>query len=389
MSEILAVIPARGGSKGIPRKNLRLVAGRPLLAYSIGHARTCPEVTRVVVSTEDAEIASVARKWGAEAVLRPPELATDNASSEAALLHVLDHLRKEEGYEPDIVVFLQATSPARRPDEISLALARFREENADSMFSACPMHGFVWRRDREGLRSFTYDHRARQRRQDAPEDLLENGSIYVFKPWVLRKHGNRLGGSIAVHVMAAADSFQVDEPGDLVLAEAVLSCRSHPNPAADLARVRLLVLDFDGVLTDNCVWVDQNGREAVICDRGDGMGLGLLRAAGLDVVVLSSQTNPVVEARCSKLGIPCVLAVVDKGEGIRALAGERKLGPEAVAFVGNDVNDVPAMLWCGVPVAVADAVPAAKNAAMLHTSRPGGAGAVREVADWLLRARET
>ena len=119
---VLAIIPARGGSKGIPRKNVRPLLGRPLLAHSIEHARQAPSVTRVVVSTDDAEIAAVARRFGAEVVDRPAEISGDAASSESALLHVLDHLRDAEGYEPDLVVFLQATSPLRRPGDVQGAI---------------------------------------------------------------------------------------------------------------------------------------------------------------------------------------------------------------------------------------------------------------------------
>jgi len=169
------------------------------------------------VSTDDPMIARVAHECGAESIVRPAEISGDTATSESALLHTLDHLRDSEDYEPDLVVFLQATSPLRRADDISMAIRTLLDDEADSLFSACPMHGFVWRRERGGSewRSETYDYRNRQRRQDAPEDVVENGSIYVFRPWVLRELGNRLGGKISVHFMDAADSVQVDTPADL------------------------------------------------------------------------------------------------------------------------------------------------------------------------------
>ena len=125
---ILAIIPARGGSKGIPRKNLQPLAGKPLLAYTIEHARATPAVTRVVVSTDDVEIASVAQQYGAEVIWRPAEISGDTATSEAALLHALDHLRDNEGYEPDLVVFLQATSPLRRSDDIQRAVETLQQQ---------------------------------------------------------------------------------------------------------------------------------------------------------------------------------------------------------------------------------------------------------------------
>lgn len=386
-AEILAIIPARGGSKGIPHKNIRLIAGKPLLAHTVEDARQTLAITRLIVSTDDSEIAAVARQYGAEVVWRPEEISGDTATSESALLHTLDHLRNSESYEPDLVVFLQATSPLRQPDDIQNAIETLHSEQADSLFSACPLHGFVWRKEGSQLSSLTYDYRNRQRRQDAPEDLVENGSIYVFKPWVLRQFGNRLGGKIAVYRMRVLDSFQVDEPADLELIEQLITLR-QPRPTTPALRtVRLLVLDFDGVMTDNRVLVDQDGREAVLCHRGDGWGIARLKEAGIDVLVLSTETNSVVSARCRKLGIECVQACDDKISVLQQIAKEHSLKPEHVAYVGNDVNDIACLRWAGVSVAVADAVPEVRMIARLVTTKSGGDGAVREVAEWILGAR--
>jgi len=385
----LAIIPARGGSKGVPRKNIRLLAGHPLLSYSIAHARATPEINRIVVSTDDPMIARVAHECGAESIIRPAEISGDTATSESALVHTLDHLLDTEDYEPDLVVFLQATSPLRRADDISIAIRTLLDDEADSLFSACPMHGFVWRRERGGSewRSQTYDYRNRQRRQDAPEDVVENGSIYVFRPWVLRELGNRLGGKISVHFMDAADSVQVDTPADLELVEHLLSRRRAPASVAELGRVRLLALDFDGVLTDNRVTVDQAGEESVACHRGDGWGIARLREAGVPVVVISTETNPVVSARCRKLGIEYTDSCDDKVAALESIAAKLRVSAGDVAYVGNDVNDLACMRWVGVPIAVADAESEVRAAARLVTMRPGGHGAVREVTDWILTTR--
>jgi len=386
----LAVIPARGGSKGIPRKNLALIAGRPLVAHTIEHAKAASEIDRVVVSTEDETIARVAREADAEVVMRPTELSGDTATSESALLHVLDVLEARDRYVPDLVVFLQATSPLRRPGDVSGAIATLLAEHADSLFSGCPVHGFVWRRDAAGVSSVTYDFRARPRRQEAAEHLVENGSIYVFRPWVLRQFGNRLGGRIAVYRMAPEHSFQIDEPGDLGLLERLLATAKAPDgaePTTD-GLIELLVLDFDGVLTDNRVMVDEDGRETVACHRGDGWGLARLKEAGPPVVVLSLETNRVVAARCQKLGIEYVQSCTDKLTTLRQLASDRGVAPARIAYVGNDVNDLPVMRWVGLPIAVADAVPEARTAAHWVTAAPGGWGAVREVTDRLIAARE-
>lgn len=392
--EIVALIPARGGSKGIPGKNLRTFAGRPLVAWTVAAAREAPSVTRVVVSTDDEEIAAAARQAGAGVVERPAELAGDEASSESALLHALDHLRDGQGYEPDLVAFLQATSPLRPPGLVEAAIGTFDRAGADSLFSAGPLEGFVWRETDGELRPLTYDPAARPRRQEIGRDLVENGSLYLFRPEVLRRCGHRLGGTIAVHVMDPLDSFQVDEPGDLERLERLAEIRRPTTPdltPEELAGIELLVLDFDGVMTDNRVTVHQNGSEAVTCHRGDGFGIGLLLAAGVRVQVLSKERNPVVATRCDKLRIPHVHGLDDKLGRLRELARELSLNPRQIAYVGNDVNDVEVMGWVGLPVAVADAEPPARAAARWVTRHPGGRGAVREVCDALcaVRAKRT
>jgi N-acylneuraminate cytidylyltransferase len=389
MTCVCCIIPARGGSKGIPGKNLALVAGRPLLAHTVEIATTSTRVTKALVSTDSANIADLARALGAQPVDRPADLSGDTAPSEKALLHALDWWREQNGADPDLVVFLQATSPLRPPGAIDDAIALLEREYADSLFSAGPVHGFVWRQHEGSLRSITYDHHHRPRRQDIGHDWLENGSIYIFKPWVLRETGNRLGGKVVVFPMHPLDSFQVDEPEDLALFESLFALRGAAQlapPREALAAVRLLVLDFDGVMTDDRVWVDQDGRESVACSRSDGMGIERLKQAGLEVVVLSKETNPVVAARCRKLNIACSQGVDEKLPTLARLVAERGLDPLQVAYLGNDVNDMPPLSWVGMPIAVADARPEAAAVARWRTSKAGGSGAVREVCEWLISA---
>jgi len=388
--EVLVIIPARGGSVGVERKNVRLLAGRPLIEWTITDARRTPSVSRVVVSTDDPEIASVSKVSGAEVIRRPASLAGPAATSESALTHTLETLAAREDYEPDLVVFLQCTSPLRQPGDIENAIQQLLREGADSLFSCCPTHGFVWRREPDSVAAINYDPTARPRRQDAPEDVVENGSIYIFRPHVLRETGSRLGGTISTYEMRVMDSFQVDEPEDLDLMEALIASRVQAHPEerlSRLARIDLLLLDFDGVLTDNRVNVDQNGVESVTCHRGDGWGIARLREAGIQVAVVSTETNPVVAARCRKLQIPCHQGINNKRELVSKIIAEAHLLPGEVAFVGNDVNDLGAMESVGVAIAVSDATPAALAAANWITKRRGGDGAVREVADAILAAR--
>jgi YrbI family 3-deoxy-D-manno-octulosonate 8-phosphate phosphatase len=384
---ILAVIPARGGSKGVPRKNLAPLGGKSLLTYSIGHALSAKLVTRTVVSTEDAEIAEVARQWGAEVIPRPLELASDTATTESVLLHALSHLEQEEQYVSDLVVLLQPTSPFRQAGAIDQAIELLWQSGADSLLSVYRSHDFYWKQVDGWAQPVNYNYKARPRRQDQEPQYVENGSIYVTRTDILKGEGNRLGGKIAILEMSFLDSIQIDTMEDLLLAEQILLVRQRRQAAEILQGIHLLALDFDGVLTDNRVMVMEDGREAVMCHRGDGLGLSRLKEAGVPVVVISAESNPVVSARCNKLGIPCFQDTRDKLEILKEIAQQHALNLQEVAFVGNDTSDIEPMKAAGVAIAVADAHPEVLAVADLTTVSPGGRGAVREIADLLLAAR--
>ena len=385
LEQVLAIIPARGGSKTIYKKNIQPLNGKPLLAYTIQAAKATPSIIRVVVSTDDAEIAAMSEQYGVEVILRPAEISGDSSSSEEALLHTINYLRNAEDYQPDLVVFLQATSPLRSPDDIQNAIDTLHKEDADSLFSACHIEGFVWRSAISNLQPVNYDPLSRPRRQELQEEILEeNGSIYIFKPWILREFNSRLGGKIAVYRMSRITSFQVDVSADLDLMGHLLPALESKPKLVDLTVVQLVVLDFDGVMTDNRALVDQNGKEAVWVNRGDGWGIARLKEAGIEISVISTETNPVVAARCRKLNIACVQGCDDKLTALQEIAKQRCLAPEQIAYVGNDVNDLACMRWVSVPIAVADSMPEVRSIAKLITQQPGGYGAVREVAEWIL-----
>ena len=221
--KIVTIIPARGGSIRIPRKNVFPLVRKPLIAHTIEHAKQSELVNRVIVSTDDDEIATVARRYGAEVIKRPLELSTDVASSEDALLHILDHLEKKENFFPDIVVFLQCTSPLRENDDIDKAINTLMEQKADCVFSAFRFTKYVWSITNGIVISINFDYKKeRWREQDFPLQFQENGSIYVIKPWVLKELQSRFGGKIAIYEMGHLNSIQIDTYEDLLLCEWIL-----------------------------------------------------------------------------------------------------------------------------------------------------------------------
>jgi len=220
MNEIFAFIPARGGSKGIPHKNIKPFAGKPLIVHTIENALNTPQVDKVYVSTEDAQITSVAKQAGAKTVIRPTEISGDTASTESAIHHFLDTLRADDIF-PDIIVLMQATSPYRPEDALAKAIDHFILNRLDSLLTLTPTHHFFWTIEND-LALPDYDYLNRPRRQDMnPRDIryTENGSFYIFTRQSFLKSGNRLGGKIGYFLLPEKYSFQIDTELDFTFLE--------------------------------------------------------------------------------------------------------------------------------------------------------------------------
>lgn len=218
MTGCLAIIPARVGSKGVPGKNILEVGGKPLIAWSIEQALSAESVARVIVTTDDELIAHKAESYGAEIFWRSSETATDDASSESALLEVIN---AQDGCEP-ITVFLQATSPLRQPHDIDRAVALL--STADSVFSARTVHGYTWRQGRCLVPDCT-KRVPRQLHQTVT--LEENGSIYVMRTDLFVLMGTRTFGVVKPYVMHPLDGYQIDTEADIALIEQLMPLRLH------------------------------------------------------------------------------------------------------------------------------------------------------------------
>jgi YrbI family 3-deoxy-D-manno-octulosonate 8-phosphate phosphatase len=404
MTEVLVIIPARGGSKGIPRKNIRNFSGYPLIAWSIAAAKQSETVTRVIVSTDDAEIAAVAREWGAETpFLRPAEFAQDKTTDLPVFVHALEWLEENEGYRPEVVVQLRPTSPIR-PKGLVDAAVRTLLENAD----ADSVRGIVpagqnphkmWRlpQGKDGPMQNLLAVEGLEEPYNAPRQILpdvywQTGHIDAIRPSAIL-NGSMSGKTVYPLLIDPDFTVDLDNLRDWVRAEWLVAFggldlvwpgrAKRPMPA----KIDLMVLDFDGVITDNRVWVDEAGHEMIAANRGDSLIMGKLRQAGTEIVIISSEVNPVVAARANKMKVEAIhgVGLEEKAKVLANLLAERQINPQYVAYVGNDINDLPCFELAGWAVAVADAQPEVLRAADYVTVKTGGHGAVREVCDLILQ----
>lgn len=382
----ICIIPARGGSKGLPRKNLLPLCGRPLIAWNILAALEACGAGNVYVTTDDTEIAAVAIHFGAKIIHRPAELAGDTASSESALIHALGVIGEERGDLPDVLLFLQCTSPLTTASDLEAVIARMGSGTADTVFSATPSHRFLWKNRANGQAAgINHDSRVRLRRQDMEPEYAENGAIYAMRTSGFLEKKHRFFGNTAIHVMPEDRSWEIDSPTDFKIAEILLRERLNTQRAALLpSQIAAVVFDFDGVMTDNRVITTQDATESVSCDRSDGLGIAALRKAGIRLQVISTEVNSVVAARCAKLKIPCIHGEEDKAARLKQWLAEENIDPAKTIYVGNDRNDSLCLELVGCPVAVADAYPEALQRALIVLNREGGKGAVRELCDMIL-----
>lgn len=404
-TEVLALIPARGGSKGIPRKNLRDFAGAPLIAYSIAAAKQAEWVTRVIVSTDDPEIADVARAWGAEVpFMRPAQFAQDDSTDLPVFVHALKWLHENEGYQPDIVIQLRPTSPVRPLGLLDQAIELLlKHPEADCVRGVVPSGQNpykMWKINPEGqleplltLENLPESYNAP--RQALPPTFWQTGHIDAIRTKTILQKNSLTGQSILPLLIDPLYTVDIDSMADMQRYAQLMSDprikavdplkrrRAFPN------RISTLIMDFDGVMSDDLVYVDQNGCESVRCSRSDGYGISLLKEkTAIQLLILSRETNPVVQARANKLEIETFQSVTKKDEAIKGLIAERKLDQNQIIYIGNDLTDLVVLPLVGYFACPADAHPQVLRQADLVLKHTGGKGAIRELAEMILNTSE-
>lgn len=388
----VAFIPVRGGSKSIPLKNIKPICGRPLVYWTVRAACGCASIHRVYVATDSEKIRETVESFreGEEAGLfakvevigRSAESACDTASTESAMLEFA------EKYDFDNIVLIQATSPLLRAADLDRGFETYGKLDTDSVLSVVRQKRFHWAEDSEGIASPTnYDVYHRPRRQEFDGYLVENGAFYICSKEDLLRSKNRVSGRIRAVEMNEDTFFEIDEPGDWVIIEALMKKNGIAAPeASELQEIRMLLTDCDGCLTDGGMYYSEHGDELKKFNTRDGMGFALLREKGIVTGIVTGESVDLNRRRAEKLKLDVLEAgCKDKPAAIRRIAEAHGIPLSRVCYIGDDINDAEALRLVGFGCAPADAQSAAKEAADYVTRAKGGEGVIREVVEMLLR----
>lgn len=382
----VAFIPARGGSKSIPLKNIKLINGRPLIYWTLRAAQECKYIDMICVSTDSLEIKDTVDKFGFEKVKvigRSDETATDTASTESVMLEFAE----KETFEN--IVLIQATSPLLSESDLDKGFECFVRDNVDSVMSVVRQKRFIWKENLDkGINPVNYDVFNRPRRQEFEGFLVENGAFYITSKKNLLKSKNRVSGNIAAVEMDENSYFEIDEPGDWVIVEKLLS-RRYPQIDKDIrSEIKLFLTDCDGCLTDGGMYYLENGEEMKKFNALDGMGFSFLRAQGILTGIVTGETVELNRRRAEKLKVDFYEAgCKNKYQKICEICRENNIALGQVAYVGDDINDLEAVEKVGFGCSVANGLESVKRAAKYVSVRNGGNGAVREIIDFILKGR--
>ena len=387
MDKYVVFIPVRGGSKSIPLKNIKPINGRPLVYWTIDAAAGCALVDKVYVSTDSDAIKDAVERYRSIAdektalkvacIERDPDTATDTASTESAML---DFAGK---YEFENIILVQATSPLLDDKNITAGIRTYEEGGYDSLLSVVRQKRFLWENEgTEGSRAINYDPASRPRRQEFDGYLVENGAYYITGKKALLESRCRLSGKIGTCEMDEESYFEIDEVSDWIIVEKLLQRKSRMSKGRD---IKLFVTDCDGVLTDGGMYYSEKGDELKKFNTKDGMGISLLKKAGIRTAIITGEDTQIVSDRAKKIQIDHLYqGVKDKLSVLEDIIQKEGISMEEVAYIGDDINDVACLEAAGIGITVNDAAAAAKNAADIIMKSAGGQGAVREAVEYIL-----
>lgn len=383
----VAFIPLRGGSKSIPLKNIKKINGRPLAYWTIDSAVSCSYIDKVFVSTDSEEIKKIIEEYNSDKVMvisRSKETAEDNSSTESAMIEFA------QNYQFSNIVLIQATSPLLEEDDLNRGFKMLLEQGYNSILSGVRQKRFIWEVKDGEYNPQNYDYKNRPMRQQFEGFFVENGAFYITSRESLLKSKCRLSGNIGLVEMKEETYFEIDEPSDWIIVEEMLKKnRNRTNEFEEILRnIKLLITDSDGVLTDGGMYYSENGDELKKFNTKDGMGVQILRDHGIKTIIITGENTEMVKRRGQKLKIDeTYLGIKDKAPLVREIAQKHNIDLSQIAYIGDDINDLESIKMVGLGCSVSDGMEGVKNAAKYITKTKGGQGALREVAELIIKAK--
>lgn len=385
MEKVIAFIPVRGGSKSIPLKNVKPFCGKPLVCWNIEALEACPIVDEIVVATDSDKIEDVVQSMQyckTSVYRRSAKNASDTASTESVMLEFLESVNLEAN---TIFMLVQATSPLTQTTHFTEALTKYKEGLFDSMLTCVRCKRFFWT---ENGNSLNYDYKNRPRRQDFAGLMMENGAFYINTVKNILDYGNRLCGRIGIYEMPEYTSAEIDEPEDWMYLEEMMQRLILSKHKATHKPIKLFLSDVDGVLTDAGMYYSENGDELKKFNTHDGMGFKLLREAGIKTGIITSEDTQIVARRAKKLNVDFLYQGKREGgklEVAKEVCSQMGISLEEVAYIGDDINCYDLLSAVGTAACPANSLPKIKALpGILHLSKRGGEGAVREFVEWIL-----
>lgn len=377
----IAFIPVRGGSKSIPLKNIKEMNGKPLVYWTVKAACESDNIDKVYVATDSDIIKSTVENFDFDKVCvisRSAESASDTASTEFAMLEFADK------YTFDNIVLIQATSPLLKAADIDGGFELFNTENCDSVLSVVRQYRFIWENDKNGTAlPVNYDVFNRPRRQDFNGFLMENGAFYITSKELLLKSQNRVSGKIKAYEMSEDTAFEIDEPNDWIIIEQLM--RKSEKKLRN-KKIKMLLTDCDGCLTDGGMYYSENGDELKKFNTRDGMAFAMLREKGIITGIVTGENVELNRRRAEKMRVDELhMGISDKLTVVKELALKYGLTLDEIAYVGDDINDLPVLKMVGLSCCPNDAVEEVKAAVDYISDVKGGNGVIRNVFDNVLK----
>ena len=378
---ILAFIPARGGSKSIPLKNIKMFCGKPLIYWNLLSLQNS-SVDKIIVATDSNQIKNIVLSFSfskVEVYNRNYENATEEASSESVMLEYIESINMQDS---DTFMLVQATSPFTQTNHFDEALELFK--SFDSVLSCSITKRFFWNENGVAL---NYDINKRKRRQDFKGTLIENGAFYINSVKNIKENKNRITGKIGIYRMPEYTSVELDEELDWLIAEKIMYKNIIKNKKSNINNIKIVLSDVDGVLTDAGMYYSENGDEIKKFCVYDGMAFKILQDHGYKVGIITTEDMDLNRRRAKKLNLDYDFhGINDKLNVVKQLCKKENIDINQVAYIGDDINCFELLSNVGIAACPLNAVSDIKNIpGIIHLNEKGGDGVFREFINYLIK----